>query len=112
MTVILVGTESLHLSDTRTGLLVTALAVGIGVGASPPDGSRATPSRSGWFRWARRCWASPPSCWDSRIPSRPASLWLAVAGFAGGLFIVPLNAFLQEPPSPRKRAACSPPTIS
>src|SRR5262249_55012531 len=25
-----------------------------------------------------------------------AALWLAAAGFAGGLFIVPLNAFLQE----------------
>ena len=33
MTVILIGTETLHLSDTRTGLLVTALAVGIGVGS-------------------------------------------------------------------------------
>ena len=33
MAVILVGTESLHLSDTRTGLLVTALAVGIGIGS-------------------------------------------------------------------------------
>src|SRR3984957_20528432 len=33
MAVILIGTESLHLSDTRTGLLVTALAVGIGIGS-------------------------------------------------------------------------------
>ncbi len=33
MTVILIGNESLHLSDTRTGLLVTALAVGIGFGS-------------------------------------------------------------------------------
>ena len=33
MAVILLGTESLHLSDTRTGLLVTALAVGIGAGS-------------------------------------------------------------------------------
>src|SRR5579864_9152597 len=33
MSVILVGAESLHLSETRTGLLVTALAVGIGAGS-------------------------------------------------------------------------------
>ena len=33
MTLILTGTETLHLSDTRTGFLVTALAVGIGVGS-------------------------------------------------------------------------------
>src|SRR5579871_4229721 len=33
MTLILVDTETLHLSDTRTGLLVTALAVGIGIGS-------------------------------------------------------------------------------
>ncbi len=45
---------------------------------------------------APRCWGWPPCCWASRIPSRSSLLWLAVAGFAGGLFIVPLNAFLQE----------------
>ncbi len=97
MTVILVGIESLHLSDTRTGLLVTALAVGIGVGSIAAG------------------WLSSGHVEIGLVPCGAAGLglcsvglgffahtfsstlaWLAGAGVAGGLFIVPLNAFLQE----------------
>jgi acyl-[acyl-carrier-protein]-phospholipid O-acyltransferase/long-chain-fatty-acid--[acyl-carrier-protein] ligase len=103
MAVILLGTESLHLSDTRTGLLVTALAVGIGLGSIAAG------------------WLSGDTVEIGLVPSGAALLglaaillgfahtfassliWLAVAGFAGGLFIVPLNSFLQEHAEPEEK---------
>ena len=103
MTVILIGSESLHLSEVRTGLLVTALAVGIGAGSITAG------------------WLSGDSVELGLVPFGAASLglcsiglgfvhsfeanllWLAGAGFAGGLFIVPLNAFLQERAGPEEK---------
>jgi acyl-[acyl-carrier-protein]-phospholipid O-acyltransferase/long-chain-fatty-acid--[acyl-carrier-protein] ligase len=103
MTVILIGSESLHLSDTHTGLLVTALAVGIGAGSIAAG------------------WLSGDAVEIGLVPCGAALLglcsiglsfahsfgssvfWLAAVGFAGGLFIVPLNAFLQERAEPREK---------
>ena len=96
MTVILIGSESLHFSQTRTGLLVTALAVGIGAGSVA----------AGWLSGDHIDIGLVPcgaallglcSIFLGFAHSFASSLtWLAGAGFAGGLFIVPLNAFLQE----------------
>lgn len=103
MAVILIGSESLHLSETRTGLLVTALAVGIGAGSIAAG------------------WLSGDTVELGLVPVGAASLglcsiglsfahsfaanllWLAGAGFAGGLFIVPLNAFLQDRAQPQEK---------
>lgn len=103
MTVILIGSESLHLSEVRTGLLVTALAVGIGTGSIAAG------------------WLSGDVVDLGLVPCGAASLgvcsiglglahsftanlaWLAGAGLAGGLFIVPLNAFLQERAEPTEK---------
>ena len=77
MTVILIGNETLHLSDTRTGLLVTALAVGIGIGSIAAGWLSGDTVEIGLVPYGaallglcfRRCWAS-------RIRSRPASCGL------------------------------------
>ena len=96
MTVILIGSESLHLSEVRTGLLVTALAVGIGAGSIA----------AGWLSGdAVELGIVPLGAGSLGLGSiglgfahsfEATVIWLAGAGFAGGLFIVPLNAFLQE----------------
>jgi acyl-[acyl-carrier-protein]-phospholipid O-acyltransferase/long-chain-fatty-acid--[acyl-carrier-protein] ligase len=96
MSVILIGSESLHLSETRTGLLVTALAVGIGAGSIA----------AGWLSGDHveiglvPCGAALLGLCSvilGSVHTFPSTLvWLAGAGLAGGLFIVPLNAFLQE----------------
>lgn len=96
MTIILVGVESLHLSDARIGLLVTALAVGIGAGSIA----------AGWLSGGQVEIGLVPagaallglcSIGVGCARTFPSMLvWLAGVGFAGGLFIVPLNAFLQE----------------
>ena len=46
--------------------------------------------------WARRCWASP--CIGAGLSQSFGwcAVWLVAVGFSGGLFIVPLNAYLQE----------------
>lgn len=103
LTVILLGAESLHLSATQTGLLVTALALGIGLGSIA----------AGWLSGDHveiglvPCGAALLgfcSIGAGLAHSYGASaFWLAAAGFAGGLFIVPLNAYLQEAAAPREK---------
>jgi acyl-[acyl-carrier-protein]-phospholipid O-acyltransferase / long-chain-fatty-acid--[acyl-carrier-protein] ligase len=96
LTIILLGTETMHLSDMHTGLLVTALAVGIGLGSMAAG------------------WLSGDRIEIGLVPLGAALLgvcsimvggthsivsigsWLVGVGFSGGLFIVPLNAYLQE----------------
>ncbi|MGA3026967.1 MAG: MFS transporter [Bryobacteraceae bacterium] len=96
LSLLLVGEETLHASETRVGLLITALALGIGVG-SVVAGRLAgdhielglVPLGSvlmGGFTIALGCTHSYE--W--------AVAWLAAVGFSGGLFVVPLNAYLQD----------------
>jgi acyl-[acyl-carrier-protein]-phospholipid O-acyltransferase/long-chain-fatty-acid--[acyl-carrier-protein] ligase len=103
LTVILLGAESLHLSAAQTGLLVTALALGIGLGSIA----------AGWLSGDHveigliPCGAAllgVCSIGAGLAHSYGASaFWLAASGFAGGLFIVPLNAYLQEAAAPREK---------
>ncbi len=96
MAVLVMANEALHLSEMRTGLLVTALALGIGLGSIAagwisrhhielglvPLGSLLL----GLFSIVLSVTHS--YAWDAA--------WLLAIGFSGGLFFVPLNAFLQE----------------
>jgi acyl-[acyl-carrier-protein]-phospholipid O-acyltransferase/long-chain-fatty-acid--[acyl-carrier-protein] ligase len=103
LTVILLGAESLHLSPTQTGLLVTALAVGIGLGSIA----------AGWLSGDHveiglvPCGAALLGLCSIGVGMAhgfgTSAFWLAAAGFAGGLFIVPLNAYLQEAAAPREK---------
>lgn len=96
MALILAGKEVFHVSETQVGFLVTALAAGIGIGsvaAGAISGDHVelglVPTGSGLMGIA--CVAlglTTNYTW--------ALVWLGVIGFAGGLFVVPLNAFLQE----------------
>jgi acyl-[acyl-carrier-protein]-phospholipid O-acyltransferase/long-chain-fatty-acid--[acyl-carrier-protein] ligase len=96
MTIILVASETLHLSELHSGLLVTALAIGIGLGSMT----------AGWLSGDRiemglvPCGAALLGICSigSGLARTEAGLapWLVAVGFAGGLFVVPLNAYLQE----------------
>ncbi len=103
MAVLLMGSEALHETDRRIGLLVTALAFGIGVGSIA----------AGWISRKHIELGLVPLgslllgifsivlsvthsyAWDA--------FWLAAIGFSGGLFFVPLNAFLQERSDPQEK---------
>jgi acyl-[acyl-carrier-protein]-phospholipid O-acyltransferase / long-chain-fatty-acid--[acyl-carrier-protein] ligase len=105
LAIILVGKETLHIKDAQLGLLVTALAVGIGLGSIAAgwistDGIELGivplgAALLGLFSLAAGLTHSFFWC----------SFWLVAVGFAGGLFIVPLNAYLQEraPPDEKGR---------
>ena len=103
MTIILLGSESLRLSDAHTGLLVTALAAGIGLGSIAAgwlSGDRVevglVPVGAGLIGICSILLGSPHSFVVTMA-------LLAGVGFAGGLFIVPLNAYLQEGAAPEEK---------
>jgi acyl-[acyl-carrier-protein]-phospholipid O-acyltransferase/long-chain-fatty-acid--[acyl-carrier-protein] ligase len=93
---LLYGTEVLKVSDLKVGLMVTSLAVGIGAGSLlagkisgdrvdlglVPAGSAAMGAMCLMLYWARFSYA-----WSIAA--------LVGLGLASGLFIVPLNAYLQ-----------------
>jgi acyl-[acyl-carrier-protein]-phospholipid O-acyltransferase / long-chain-fatty-acid--[acyl-carrier-protein] ligase len=95
-TVLLFRVETLHANDETAGFLVAALAAGIGAGsvlAGFLSGDRielgivlAGSVLMGLFAIAAGMTSSVP--W--------ALVWLTGLGLAGGLFIVPLNAYLQD----------------
>jgi acyl-[acyl-carrier-protein]-phospholipid O-acyltransferase/long-chain-fatty-acid--[acyl-carrier-protein] ligase len=98
--VLLFRVETLHADDQTAGFLVSALAAGIGIGsvlAGKVSGDRIElgivavgSALMGIFAFATGMCTSVP--W--------ALVWLCGLGLAGGLFIVPLNAFLQDRADP------------
>jgi acyl-[acyl-carrier-protein]-phospholipid O-acyltransferase/long-chain-fatty-acid--[acyl-carrier-protein] ligase len=104
MDLLLFGSEVLHAGDLRIGLMVTCLAVGIGVGSMlagrlsgdkvelglVPLGSILMAVFSVLLYAARGSYA-----WSVAM--------LALLGASSGLFIVPLNAYLQQRAEPREK---------
>ena len=103
LTVILDGSESLHLSETHTGLLVTALAVGIGLGSIAAGWLSGDRVEVGLVPVGAAALGLCSVMLGSAQSFGSTVLWLAGAGFSGGLFIVPLNAFLQDRAAPEEK---------
>jgi acyl-[acyl-carrier-protein]-phospholipid O-acyltransferase / long-chain-fatty-acid--[acyl-carrier-protein] ligase len=103
MAVILLGSESLRLSDIRTGLLVTALAVGIGAGSIAAGWLSGDTVEIGLVPYGAALLGFASMALGFAHTFASCLVWLAVAGFAGGVFIVPLNAFLQEHAEPEEK---------
>ncbi|MFI5177789.1 MAG: acyl-[ACP]--phospholipid O-acyltransferase [Vicinamibacterales bacterium] len=99
MALALFGQQALHVAEAEISWLLTALAIGIGAGSLAagrlsgdkvelglvPIGSIGMGVFSLWLA------ASPPSFVQAAIA-------LVLLGFFGGLFVVPLNALLQQKP--------------
>ena len=97
MDLLLFGDEVLHVDELRVGLMVTALAVGIGLGSLlagrlsgnkvelglVPLGSLMMAACCVLLYWARHSYGASVGV-------------LSLLGLASGLFIVPLNAYLQQ----------------
>src|SRR5271170_3447418 len=93
----LFGNEVLHVTDLRVGLLVTALAIGIGVGsllAGRLSGNKVELGLVplGAVFMGIFCIA----LYASRGSYTLSVISLSLLGIASGLFIVPLNAYLQQ----------------
>jgi acyl-[acyl-carrier-protein]-phospholipid O-acyltransferase/long-chain-fatty-acid--[acyl-carrier-protein] ligase len=103
LTVILLGKEMLHLPEMQTGLLITSLAVGIGVGSLAAGWLSGNHVEVGLVPCGALALGACSVLLGGAHSFGPAALWLAAAGFAGGLYIVPLNAFLQESAAPQEK---------
>jgi acyl-[acyl-carrier-protein]-phospholipid O-acyltransferase/long-chain-fatty-acid--[acyl-carrier-protein] ligase len=96
MAILLMGKEALHARETSIGYLSMALAAGIGIGSIA----------AGWFsRQHIELGVVPFGSLFLGLFSALLSVthsyewamcWLVAIGFFGGLYFVPLNAFLQE----------------
>lgn len=97
MDLLLYGSEVLHVDDVRVGLMVTSLAVGIGAGsllAGRLSGDKVELGLVplGSIMMAVCC----VLLYAARHSYQASVTVLALLGLASGLFIVPLNAYLQQ----------------
>src|SRR5579875_3755828 len=98
MLLLLFGKETLHCTETQTGWLMASLAIGIGIGsvaAGRLSGERIEP---GLVPIGGAGMAAAAFALAFTRSIAPALAALAALGFMGGLFVVPLNAILQQHP--------------
>jgi acyl-[acyl-carrier-protein]-phospholipid O-acyltransferase/long-chain-fatty-acid--[acyl-carrier-protein] ligase len=96
LALLLVGEETLHASETRVGLLITALALGIGVGSVVAGRLAGDHIELGLVPMGSVLMGGFTIALGSTHSYEWALVWLAAVGFSGGLFVVPLNAYLQD----------------
>jgi acyl-[acyl-carrier-protein]-phospholipid O-acyltransferase / long-chain-fatty-acid--[acyl-carrier-protein] ligase len=98
------GAYVLGVGDTAIGFFNIALAVGIGIGSVAAGYASSGKIEHGLVPLG--AWAISIVSAILSVPGwRPDAvlLWLAVMGFAGGFFIVPVSAILQHDPEPSQR---------
>ncbi len=97
MDVLLLGKEAMGLGDLWIGLLITFLAIGIGLGSIAAGRLSGDNVELGLVPLGSIGIAVFSIILSRSGNSYPqASTALAMLGFSGGLFIVPLNAYLQQ----------------
>jgi acyl-[acyl-carrier-protein]-phospholipid O-acyltransferase/long-chain-fatty-acid--[acyl-carrier-protein] ligase len=93
---LLFGPESLHVSAVRAGYLVTALSIGIGVGSVMAGKLSGDHVELGLVPIGSVLLGAFTVALGFTHSYQWAVAWLILVGFSGGLFVVPLNAWLQE----------------
>jgi len=88
--------ETLHGSESQIGLLVAALAFGIGLGSLAAGRLSGDAIDLGFVAPAGFLMGLSTLALAATGTQGAAGVCLVLIGFFGGLFIVPLNAFLQE----------------
>jgi acyl-[acyl-carrier-protein]-phospholipid O-acyltransferase/long-chain-fatty-acid--[acyl-carrier-protein] ligase len=100
LNIVLYGADILHLDETRSSYLLAGLSMGIGLGslaAGFVSGKKiqmgmVLPGLAGILVMAALL--SRPGIGFGRV-----LLWLVLLGFAGGFFVVPINALIQRRPA-------------
>jgi len=100
LALLLEGREVLRVSETHVGLLVTALAAGIGGGSLAAGTLSGKRIELGLVPLGSFLMGIFGILLGSTVDYRHALIFLAGLGFAAGLFAVPLNAWLQEKADP------------
>jgi acyl-[acyl-carrier-protein]-phospholipid O-acyltransferase/long-chain-fatty-acid--[acyl-carrier-protein] ligase len=97
------GSDVLHVSETQIGLLNCALALGIGLGSVAAGFLSGNKIETGLIPLGAA--GLSITCIGIFFAGSLTSaiVWLAVMGFAGGFFIVPISALLQHRPDPARK---------
>jgi acyl-[acyl-carrier-protein]-phospholipid O-acyltransferase/long-chain-fatty-acid--[acyl-carrier-protein] ligase len=103
LTILLFGKEALALSELQTGLLITVLAVGIGLGSLAAGWISGNGIETGLIPFGAMGVGISFLALASAHNFISAVVSSSAAGFASGLLIVPLNALLQESASPHEK---------
>lgn len=94
---LLAGKETLRVDDLHVGLMVTALAIGIGAGSMLAGRLSGDKVELGLVPLGSVLMAVlSVALYLSRSSYVPFVIILSLLGLSGGLFIVPLNAYLQQ----------------
>jgi acyl-[acyl-carrier-protein]-phospholipid O-acyltransferase/long-chain-fatty-acid--[acyl-carrier-protein] ligase len=96
MALLLTGKEVLHVSETQSGLLITALAAGIGIGSVLAGAISGDHIELGLVPFGAGLMGLFSIALGLTSNYNLALAALVGIGFSGGLFVVPLNAFLQD----------------
>jgi len=96
MALLLAARETLHVSEGLSGMLVMALATGIGIGSVLAGTISGDHIELGLVPAGSLAMAVCCLFLAATTNFYGALAWLAALGAAGGLFVVPLNAWLQE----------------
>jgi acyl-[acyl-carrier-protein]-phospholipid O-acyltransferase/long-chain-fatty-acid--[acyl-carrier-protein] ligase len=96
MGLILAGKEILHVSEAQSGVLIAALAVGIGIGSVLAGTISGKHIELGLVPTGILLMGAACVGFSSTIVFSTACIWLVGVGFSAGLFAVPLNAYLQD----------------
>jgi acyl-[acyl-carrier-protein]-phospholipid O-acyltransferase/long-chain-fatty-acid--[acyl-carrier-protein] ligase len=96
LALLLLGAEVLHVDETRVGLLVAALAAGIGLGSVGAGALSGEYIELGLVPIGSVLMGIASIALGATHNYTQAIVCLVAIGAGGGLFAVPLNAFLQE----------------
>jgi acyl-[acyl-carrier-protein]-phospholipid O-acyltransferase / long-chain-fatty-acid--[acyl-carrier-protein] ligase len=96
MALLLAGKEIFHAAESQVGFLVTALAAGIGAGSIMAGAISGDHIELGLVPVGSALMGFFAILLGLTTSYTWALVWLAGVGFCGGLFAVPLNAYLQE----------------
>ena len=98
------GAYTLKIGDAQIGLLNIALAFGIGLGSIAAGYASSGKIEYGLIPFGAFALSLASVVLALPHLSLPGALiWLALLGFAGGFFIVPVSAILQHNPEPSKK---------
>lgn len=103
LTLVLEGSDVLHVAETRAGLLFTALAIGIGLGSVLAGRISGDHIELGLVAAGSLIMGAFTLLVASTTSYGVALAGLLVVGFGGGFMAVPLNAFLQEEPAANEK---------
>ena len=103
MALLLMGKEGLHATDNEIGFLVTALSLGIGLGSIAAGSLCGSRLEVGLAPMGGLLMGLATVGLGLSTAHETAMFWLLFVGVAGGLFVVPLNAWLQEKSAVREK---------